>query len=96
MANLQHFYNNNIIIILNYYYFITGLFLSHSWWAESCSVRLSRGMLCNRQPRSFQGVNPYGRPDGWKGRPPKDIIEVDKRLEIGDIYCKHERKLMGL
>jgi len=42
LANLQHFYNN-IIIILNYYYFILGLFPSHSWWAESCSVRLSRG-----------------------------------------------------
>ncbi len=42
LANLQHFCNNNIII-LNYYYFIPGLFPSHSWWAESCSVRLSRG-----------------------------------------------------
>ncbi len=40
LANLQHFCNNNIII-LNYY-FIPGLFPSHSWWAESCSVRLSR------------------------------------------------------
>ncbi len=64
LANLQHFCNNNIII-LNYYYFIPGLFPSHSWWAESCSVRLSRGMVCGRQPRSFQGVHPHGRPDGW-------------------------------
>jgi hypothetical protein len=63
LANLQHFCNN--IIILNYYYFIPGLFLSHSWWAESCSVRLSRGMVCSRQPRSFQGVYPHGRPDEW-------------------------------
>jgi hypothetical protein len=65
LANLQHFRNNNNIIILNYYYFIPGLFPSHSWWAESCSVRLSRGMVCSRQPRSFQGVDPHGRPDGW-------------------------------
>jgi hypothetical protein len=27
---------------------IPGLFPSHSWWAESCSVRLSRGMVCSR------------------------------------------------
>jgi hypothetical protein len=65
LANLQHFCCNNNIIILNYYYFIPGLFPSHSWWAESCSVRLSRGMVCSRQPRSFQGVDPHGRPDGW-------------------------------
>jgi len=65
LANLQHFCSNNNIIILNYYYFIPGLFPSHSWWAESCSVRLSRGMVCSRQPRSFQGVHPHGRPDGW-------------------------------
>jgi len=64
LANLQHFCNNNIII-LNYYYFIPGLFSSHSWWAESCSVRLSTGMVCSRQPQSFQGVHPHGRPDGW-------------------------------
>ncbi len=64
LANLQHFCNNNIII-LNYYYFIPGLFPSHSWWAESCSVSLSRGMVCSRQPQSFQGVHPHGRPDGW-------------------------------
>ncbi len=37
---------------------------SISWWAESCSVRLS-GMVCSRQPRSFQGVDSRGRPDGW-------------------------------
>jgi hypothetical protein len=66
LVNLQHFCNNNIII-LNYYYFIPGLFPSHSWWAESCSVRLSRGMVCSRQPRSFQGVHPHGRPDGFRG-----------------------------
>ncbi len=65
LANLQHFCNN-IIIILNYYYFIPGLFLSHSWWAESCSVRLSRGMVCSRQPQSFQGVHPHGRPVGFR------------------------------
>jgi len=65
LANLQHFCNNNNIIILNYYYFIPGLFPSHSWWAESCSVRLSRGMVCNRQPRSFQGVDSHGQLDGW-------------------------------
>ncbi len=65
LANLQHFCCNNNIIILNYYYFIPGLFPSHSWWAESCSVRLSRGMVCSRQPRSFQGADPHGRPDGW-------------------------------
>ncbi len=64
LANLQHFCNNNIII-LNYYYFIPGLFPSHSLWAESCSVRLSKGMVCSRQPQSFQGVDPHGRPDGW-------------------------------
>jgi len=64
LAILQHFCNNNIII-LNYYYFIPGLFPSHSWWAESCSVRLSRRMVCSRQPRSFEGVHPHGRPDGW-------------------------------
>jgi hypothetical protein len=68
MANLQHFCNNNIII-LNYYYFIRGLFPSHSWWVESCSVRLSRGMVCSRQPRNFQGVDSHGQPDRWiKGR----------------------------
>ncbi len=65
LANLQHFCCNNNIIILNYYYFIPGLFPSHSWWAESCSVRLSRGMVCSQQPRSFQGVHPHGRSDGW-------------------------------
>ncbi len=63
LANLQHFCCNNIII-LNYYYLILGLFPSHSWWADSCSVRLSRGMVCSWQPRSFQGVHPHGRPDG--------------------------------
>jgi hypothetical protein len=41
------------------------LFPSHSWWAKSCIVRFSRGMVCSRQPRSFQGVNPHGRPDEW-------------------------------
>ncbi len=60
LANLQNFCCNNIII-LNYYYFIRGLFPSNSWWAESCSVRLSRGMVCSRQPRSFQGVDPDGQ-----------------------------------
>ncbi len=24
-----------------------------------------RGMVCSRQPRSFQGVDPHGRLDGW-------------------------------
>jgi hypothetical protein len=24
-----------------------------------------RGMVCSRQPRSFQGVHPHGRPDRW-------------------------------
>ncbi len=43
----------------------TCLFPSHSWWAESYSVRLSRGMVCSRQPRSFQGVDSHGQPDGW-------------------------------
>jgi hypothetical protein len=28
-------------------------FPSHSWWAESCSVRLSRGMVCSWQPRNL-------------------------------------------
>jgi hypothetical protein len=65
LANLQHFCCNNNIIILNYYYFIPGLFASHSWWAESCNVRLNRGMVRSRQPRSFQDVDPHGRPDGW-------------------------------
>jgi hypothetical protein len=62
LANLQHFCNN--IIILNYYYFIPGLFPSHSWWAESCSVRLSREMVCR------DGVQPAtlelpGCPSAW-------------------------------
>jgi hypothetical protein len=64
LANLQHFCNNNNII-LNYYYFIPGLFPSHSWWAENCSVRLSRGMVCSWQPRNFQGVHPHRRTDRW-------------------------------
>jgi len=25
------------------------------------------GMVCSRQPRSFQGVHPHGRPDGFRG-----------------------------
>jgi hypothetical protein len=37
----------------------------HSWWAESSSVRPSRGMVCSRQSRSFQGVDLHGWPDGW-------------------------------
>ncbi len=41
------------------------IFPSRSWWVESCSVRLSRGMVCSRQPRRFQGVDSHGRPDGW-------------------------------
>jgi hypothetical protein len=32
---------------------IPGLFPSHSWWEESCNVRLSRRIVCSRQPRSF-------------------------------------------
>jgi len=24
-----------------------------------------KGMVCSRQPQSFQGVDPHGRPDGW-------------------------------
>jgi hypothetical protein len=28
----------------------------------------SRGMVCSRQPRSFQGVDAHGRPDGWTER----------------------------
>jgi len=34
-----------------------------SWWAESCSVRFSTGMGRSRQPWSFQGVDPQGRPE---------------------------------
>jgi hypothetical protein len=28
---------------------------------------LSRGMVCSRQPWSFQGVHLHGRPDGFRG-----------------------------
>jgi len=52
---LQHFCNN--IIILNYYYFIPGLFPSHSWWAESCSVRVKQ-----REHRE----NTLGNREKWK------------------------------
>jgi hypothetical protein len=65
LANLQHFCNIKNIIILNYYYFIPGLFPSHSWWAESCCVKLGKGMVCSRQPWSFHGVDPHGRLDEW-------------------------------
>jgi hypothetical protein len=87
LANLQHFCNN-IIIILNYYYFIPGLFPSHSWWAESCSVRLGRGMACNRQPRSFQDVDPHGRPDGWTEGGWRDARSQGKELPSFTIYDK--------
>ncbi len=49
----------------SHYFLIYVLFPSYSWWAETCSVRLSKGMVCRRQPRSFQGVHPHGRSDGW-------------------------------
>jgi len=91
LANLQHFCNNNIII-LNYYYFIPGLFPSHSWWAESCSVRLSRGMVCSRQPRSFQGVHPHGRPDGWTEEGWRDGWR-DARVQ-GRLHFSSRRPLM--
>ncbi len=37
----------------------------HDIHQESCSVRLSRGMVCSRQPWSFQGVDSHGQSDGW-------------------------------
>jgi hypothetical protein len=37
----------------------------HTCTHTHCVLRLSRGMVCSRQPRSFQGVHPHGRPDGW-------------------------------
>jgi len=47
----------------------------HSWFISfpflvgrklQCQI-LSRGMVCSRQPRSFQGVHPHGRLDGFRG-----------------------------
>jgi hypothetical protein len=35
-------------LFLSHYPLIYVIFLSHSWWAESCNVKLSRGMVCSR------------------------------------------------
>jgi hypothetical protein len=37
----------------------------HTCTYTHCVLRLSRGMVCSRQPRSFQGVNSHGQLDGW-------------------------------
>jgi hypothetical protein len=37
----------------SHYLLIYVLFPSHSWWAERCSVRLSRGMVCSSWFISF-------------------------------------------
>ncbi len=45
------------------------LFPSHSWWAENCNVRLSKGMVCNSRfisfPLSFN-IRANDRTDGQR------------------------------
>jgi len=55
----------------------------HTCTYTHCVLRLSRGMVCSRQPRSFQGVDSHGRPDGWtQGRQGRMTRQVRPSLYL--------------